>query len=363
MRFLEVLLPAIQHVLSTSPTTQWVCAAEARQRITHDYVNASKAGASASAASQLHPHTADSLQNSIRHLLLEALQRFTHHDPFKPKVAELVQLLLKLMQVDNEDNAIIALKIIIDLHRSYKDVVGDTAVAFLDIVRGVYEVMPEVVAQTFGDEDGNGSAFDETADHPTVSSNADAPATPQNQAASGDGSTPAGQAATPTTATMPATGRSLMLAGNNADATALPPIRKIALGTRSLKLLAECPIAVVFLFQNYKDIVPNELRLFVPLVFQFLDLQAAPQRKAHADAQTSGSTYTGITVFLMHPERHAAFTDLIVAEIKTMSFVAYFIRTHMAALAQYRSPLPDLVVRLLKDCPSECASHRKVRCV
>ena len=42
-----------------------------------------------------------------------------------------------------------------------------------------------------------------------------------------------------------------------------------------------------------------------------------------------------------------------------MSFVAYFLRMSAAALQQYRTNIPQLVVRLLKDCPAEGASHRK----
>lgn len=42
-----------------------------------------------------------------------------------------------------------------------------------------------------------------------------------------------------------------------------------------------------------------------------------------------------------------------------MSFVAYFLRMSAATLQSYRNAIPSLVVRLLKDCPAEGASHRK----
>lgn len=94
---------------------------------------------------------------------------------------------------------------------------------------------------------------------------------------------------------------------------------------------------------------------------QFLELQAAPQRKAHEDALARGETCTGITPVLSSPNRRAALTDLVIAEIKTMSFVAYFLRMNMQALVQYKDIIPEVVVRLLKDCPSESAAHRRVR--
>lgn len=42
-----------------------------------------------------------------------------------------------------------------------------------------------------------------------------------------------------------------------------------------------------------------------------------------------------------------------------MSFVAYFLRMSAQTLQSYRNAIPSLVVRLLKDCPAEGASHRK----
>lgn len=92
--------------------------------------------------------------------------------------------------------------------------------------------------------------------------------------------------------------------------------------------------------------------------YQFLELQAAPQASAHELATERGETFIGICPTLQ--SRRAQFTDLIIAEVKTMSFVAYFLRISAQALQKYRTVIPELVVRLLKDCPGEGASHRKV---
>jgi transformation/transcription domain-associated protein len=214
--------------------------------------------------------------------------------------------------------------------------------------------MPEVIAKIFGDEYGNGN--EDSDDLATA-------ATPHSASAGQDVATPGsagGSTSNPPPSAPPLSARSITsttsFAGSLPEA---PPIRKLAPGMKSLKLLAECPIAVVFLFQTYRDIVPNELRVFVPLVFQFLELQAAPQAKAHELAQQRGETFIGICPALQQ-SRRTQFTDLIVAEVKTMSFVAYFLRMSAAALQKYKDTIPELVVRLLKDCPSEGASHRKV---
>lgn len=234
----------------------WGCAPEIRSRLISE--GASK-----------YPHAQEALQNGLRHLLLETLHRLGHHEPLRAHASTLMTLLLKLMESENEDNSILALKIIIDLHRSYKDTIGNTAVGFLDLVKKVYGNMGEVIAKTFGDENGNGFAEDDDDSNVATSATGGAAA---GGGAGGEAGTPGStsaptpaQAQTPGSATLPVSARSTTSQSVGGDN---PPIRRLPQGMKSLKLLAECPIAVVFLFQTYRDIVPNELRIFVPLVFQ-----------------------------------------------------------------------------------------------
>ena len=43
-----------------------------------------------------------------------------------------------------------------------------------------------------------------------------------------------------------------------------------------------------------------------------------------------------------------------------MSFLAYVLRVKSTALAEYLNVLPEIAVRLMKDCPSEACTMRKV---
>lgn len=52
----------------------------------------------------------------------------------------------------------------------------------------------------------------------------------------------------------------------------------------------------------------------VSLLMQFLELQAAPQSKAHRVAAEKSETFIGITPLLLG--RRQQFTDLIVAQVK-----------------------------------------------
>lgn len=232
------------------PCSQWTCAPEVRQRLQSE-------------GPSKHPHGVEALQSGYRHLLLEALHRLPQHEPLKPHAADLMALLLRIMENDNEEHAIIALKIVIELHRNYKESIGSTSAAFLDLVKSVYGNMQEVIASTFGDENGDGASSPDGGDEQSASNAAAAAAADAGTPGSNAAQTPGAQAQT-TPGAGPLSARTL-----NQQQQGGPdqPIRKIPLGMRSLKLLAECPIAVVFLFQSYREIVPTELRVFVPLVF------------------------------------------------------------------------------------------------
>ena len=244
-RFIDNVLPVIMAVLSSTPPVQWVGTAEIRQRLQLE------------AAYKQHAHGLEVLQNGLRHLLLETLHRLPQHDPLKAHAQELMSLMLRIMETDNEEHAVIALKIVIELHRNYKDAIGTTTAAFLDLVKKTYGNMQEVVGKTFGDDDGKGTYEDEGS-----SPNAGAGAGVVN-----DIGTPGSLISAPTPGPGNTTPRSMASSFQQQQQSQESSIRKIPLGMKSLKLLAECPIAVVFLFQSYRDIVPNELRVFVPLVF------------------------------------------------------------------------------------------------
>lgn len=58
-------------------------------------------------------------------------------------------LLMQILRTDNEENAVLSLKIMIDLHRNYKTVVADQVQPFLDFVFEMYQNMPNIVKDAF----------------------------------------------------------------------------------------------------------------------------------------------------------------------------------------------------------------------
>jgi transformation/transcription domain-associated protein len=85
----------------------------------------------------------------LRNLLLEVLYRLPQNDTLKPYATELLQLLMDLLKIENEDNAVICLKIIIELYKSYKLLLEDQVQPFLDIVREMYLNMEQTVKDAF----------------------------------------------------------------------------------------------------------------------------------------------------------------------------------------------------------------------
>jgi transformation/transcription domain-associated protein len=95
------------------------------------------------------------LLQKLRNLLLEVLYRLPQNEALKPYATELLQLLMGLLKVENEDNAVICLKIIIELYKSYKLLLEDQVQPFLDIVREMYLNMEQTVKDAF---DSSGSS-------------------------------------------------------------------------------------------------------------------------------------------------------------------------------------------------------------
>ena len=83
----------------------------------------------------------DTSENRIRLGVLSILHKFPCNDVLKPYVYELMELALKIVEVDNEENACVALKIILDLHKSYRPSLDNYVQAFLDLVIKMYENM------------------------------------------------------------------------------------------------------------------------------------------------------------------------------------------------------------------------------
>jgi transformation/transcription domain-associated protein len=247
----------------------------------------------------------------------------------EPHAAKIVDKLMSLVKIENEDNAVLCMKIIMDFLRHQTKALADRVQPFLDLIQEMFETMEQAVQDTF--------------DNPTSATSQGVPSTPGSHQYS-QSPRPGSPAATTSTGS----------AGDIGSKQQQP--RMLLKGMQSFKVLAECPIIVVSLFQSYRNCVNKNVKLFVPLIKNVLLLQAKPQEKAHQEAEAQGAIFTGVSKEIRN---RAAFGDFITAQVKTMSFLAYLLRVYAQQLNDFLPTLPDIVVRLLKDCPREKSSARK----
>ena len=264
-------------------------------------------------------------EHKLRNCILEIIHRLpmSHSELLKPYASGVVDLLLGLVRTENEDNVILCMRAVMDLERHQPEATAAKVQPFLDLIQEMFEAMENVVKETF-----------DTPAQPSIQG-----ATPGNAQAF-QSPRPGSPAASSTT-------------DIGIDTPAIRPLLK---GLQSFKVFAECPIIVVSLFQTHRNCVTANVRKFVPLIKKVLNLQAGPQERAHADAAARGEAFIGVSREIKN--RHA-FGELLTAQVKMMSFLAYLLRVYQQQLSDFLQSLPDIVVRLLRDCPSEKSATRK----
>lgn len=266
-----------------------------------------------------------SLSQRLRNCILEIFHRLPMNqaDAIKPYAAEIVDILLGLVRIENEDNAVLCLKTVMDLERHQIEATAGKVQPFLDLIQEMFESMETVVRDTF-DNPTQGNTTGNTPNHGQIF----------QSPRPGSPSTSVG------------TELGLDLQTN----------RQLLLGMQSFKVFAECPIIVVSLFQAHRSCVPTNVKRFVPLIKVVLMLQAKPQKLAHEAASKRGDIFTGVSKDI---KNRAAFGEFITAQVKMMSFLAYLLRVYYNQLNDFLPTLPEIVVRLLRDCPSEKSATRK----
>lgn len=80
--------------------------------------------------------------HQVRKLILEILHRFPTNNLLRPFVKQMLSLMLKLLEVENEENVLVCLKIIIELHKQYRPPFNEEIQHFLHFVKGIYSDLP-----------------------------------------------------------------------------------------------------------------------------------------------------------------------------------------------------------------------------
>ena len=111
-------------------------------------------------------------------------------------------------------------------------------------------------------------------------------------------------------------------------------------GMYSFRVLTECPLTVMLLFQLYPKYLKNNIPQLIPLMMDALFLRPPPY-------SSSNQQY------------HGKARELMAAQVKTLSFLTYLLRGFTEQMKPHQERIASSVISLLTYCPKEALSVRK----
>ncbi|XP_015774341.1 PREDICTED: transformation/transcription domain-associated protein-like [Acropora digitifera] len=254
----------------------------------------------------------------LRKLLLEILHRIPTNEHLRPHFQPILSLMFYLLEIENEENVLVCLRIIIELHKQFRPPLQSEIQHFLQFVKTIYQDLPTNVKQFF--------------DVVPISATGFLP--PESNATS-----------TPTAATPGISGGTASSSSslNTSDVGSGTSGQQMTIpkAVNSLKVLAELPIIVVLMYQLYKQNVHSVVADFIPLIMNTIILQ--PSLTARKSPTFNKEVYV----------------DFVAAQIKTVSFLAYIIRIYQDMVNTYSQNMVGGMLGLLRYCPQEVAHLRK----
>ena len=103
----------------------------------------------------------------------------------------------------------------------------------------------------------------------------------------------------------------------------------------SFKILTECPLTVMLLFQLYPKFIKPNIPTIIPLMMEALALKPPPK----------------------FPE--AKSRELVACQVKTLSFLTYLIRGFGEQMSAFKERIAGNIVNLMRSCPNDAISTRK----
>ncbi|KAJ7563398.1 hypothetical protein O6H91_03G108600 [Diphasiastrum complanatum] len=239
--------------------------------------------------------TTDSIEHKLRNVVIEVLNRLPHSEVIRPFVQDLLKLSMHVLACDNEDNGLICLRIIFDLHKNFRPALEPEVQPFLDFVCKIYQNFKTTVSYFFDD-----------------TSTSDA-----------------------------------QLTGNQHNTSYLGPQRPLGgpipgqlnLSTRSFKVVTECPLIVMFLFNLYPRYVQTNIPVLLPLMVNAIAIPG-PQQVA------------------VNLKNH--FADLKGAQVKTVSFLTYLLKSFADFIRPHEDSISKSIVNLLVTCPDSVSIRKEL---
>ena len=158
----------------------------------------------------------DNVEHKTRKQVLEMLNKLPHNEHLRPHDKTVLGIATAALKVENEENALVCLRVIFDLHRNFRPSLEFEVEPFLQFVRDVYENVEATVTSTFESTD----------------------------------------------------------ASKKKDANKEPPLPCSIKSIASFKVQTECPLIVMLLFQLYARLIPANVTTLLPLMVKTIGLKA-----------------------------------------------------------------------------------------
>ncbi|XP_017462467.1 PREDICTED: transcription-associated protein 1 [Rhagoletis zephyria] len=245
----------------------------------------------------------------IRKLILEMVHRLPISENLRQHVKPIISVMLKILRSDNEENVLVSLRIIIELHKHFRPSFNPEVQHFLIYVKDIYTELPNHMNKIFEQKQQPMRVKDLkelNIDH-----------------------------------LLSITYAPRVIHVENMQESSPQVFNLLPKGVLSLRVLQELPIIVVLMYQIYKTAVHQEVSEFIPLIMTTINLQPSAQQRNSADLNKE------------------IFVDFMGAQVKTLSFLAYIVRIFQDLILTHSASVTNGMLSLMELCPKEAAHLRK----
>ncbi|KAG8178734.1 hypothetical protein JTE90_027052 [Oedothorax gibbosus] len=246
--------------------------------------------------------------HQMRKLILEIIHRIPINQTLLPHVKNILNVMFKLLEIENEENVLVVLRIIMVFHLKFRPPYRAEVANFLAYVKGIYGELPSHLDDIF-----------DPRPTPTVKDATMASLAPL----------------------LENTYSITLILCERRGQEQPEQLNLIPKATKSLKALAELPINVVLMYQLYRQNVYNDVQEFIPLIMATISLQPSEQHRTNLQFNQK------------------VFVDFMAAQIKALSFLAFIVHIYQSVVNEHSSQLTREMLRLLMLCPQEVALMRR----
>ena len=289
-----------------------------------------------------------SLEQQLRNSVLEIMSRMPNNEVLRPYAPQILAIAMDTLTKDYEDNALVASRIIFDLHKNYRSMPQDQVQPYMDFVLNAYRALPSSVHRNF--------TFPKDTTTPSAtgegeSTSAKSPSVPDVLVSTEEEKEGDSQV-TPSKSDFmivePLTAPTPMTTSPSAGLPSTPTPRMSIISTSSFRVLTECPLTVMLLFQLYPKFIRPNITAMISVMNEALALRPPPLESP------------GETVSSDHKRMYFSRSrELIAAQVKTLSFLTQFLRGFGEQMKPFEDRIASNVVSLMTTCPRECISARR----